>query len=256
MHPYTNLGGAGLVKSNARDMAQWLRFHLANGVIDGRKVLSEAALNETRQPHTILRLEGNTRESHPETNLYAYGLGWWIQDYRGELLVFHSGSLNGFRTQVALLPELKAGVVVMINVGRARAPVAARNAILDQIIGKGSRDWNAYFLALEKKIDEQAAQRRAASEAKRHRDTKPSRELAAYAGTYQSPAYGDAEVALVDGGLLLSWGRLRVPVTHWHFDAFQARDDGEGLNEQVLFTLGTDGNVKTMTLFDEEFEKK
>src|SRR5713226_3843387 len=44
----TNVAPAGSIKSSARDMAQWLRFQLANGVIDGKRLISEDALNETK----------------------------------------------------------------------------------------------------------------------------------------------------------------------------------------------------------------
>src|SRR5207244_5676608 len=43
----TNVGPAGAIKSSARDMAQWLRFQLANGTIGGKRLVSEQALNET-----------------------------------------------------------------------------------------------------------------------------------------------------------------------------------------------------------------
>jgi CubicO group peptidase (beta-lactamase class C family) len=45
---------AGGVSSSARDMAQWLRFELANGKYNGKQVVSEAALLVTRNPNLML----------------------------------------------------------------------------------------------------------------------------------------------------------------------------------------------------------
>lgn len=151
---YTNIGPAGQIKSSARDMAQWLRFQLAGGVIDGKRLISAAALDETHTPQTVIRLEGTALETALETNLESYGLGWTVQDYRGQLLVSHAGAINGFRTQVALLPKQNAGLVVMTNLGRGLANVALRNAILDRLLGGPTLDWNQHLLYVEQKSDE------------------------------------------------------------------------------------------------------
>lgn len=45
-------------------------------------------------------------------------------------------------------------------------------------------------------------------------------------------------------------------MTHFHYDTFNVSIPEDGLDEQVQFQLGPDGEVKTLTLFDEEFLKK
>jgi CubicO group peptidase (beta-lactamase class C family) len=256
MTDYGNIAPAGSIKSNARDMAQWLRFQLAGGVIDGKRLISSEALEETHMPQTVIRFEGTTRDANPETNMEAYGLGWVIQDYRGELLVSHAGALNNFRTQVALLPKRNAGIVLMTNMGRGYSLFALRNAVLDRLLGGATRDWNAHFLGLEKKIDDKVETDKNAREIKRHRDTKPSRELQAYAGTYESPAYGIVTIELKNGALVLHWNRLNVPLTHYHFDTFSATVPEDDLDEHVQFQLGADGEVRTLTVFGEEFLRR
>src|SRR5687767_4498890 len=83
---YASLGPAGAIKSSARDLAQWVRFQLAGGAIDGKRLLSEKALEETWKPHTVLPVSSETAEDNPVTNINTYGLGWRVQDYRGEML--------------------------------------------------------------------------------------------------------------------------------------------------------------------------
>src|SRR2546428_699647 len=61
MTDYSSIAPAGTIKSSVRDMAQWLRFQLAGGSIDGKRLLSAEALQETRTPQMIIRLEGATR---------------------------------------------------------------------------------------------------------------------------------------------------------------------------------------------------
>ncbi|HXG58448.1 MAG TPA: serine hydrolase [Thermoanaerobaculia bacterium] len=251
-----NLGPAGSIMSNARDMANWVRFHLGDGTFEGKKLVSAEALAETKTPHTIIRIEGSSRDVHPVTNILTYGLGWNVSDYRGELLVSHGGALNDFRTQVALLPKQKAGVVVMTNIDRGWGAIAIRNALLDLLVGRSDRDWSAHFLALDKRLIEEGEKAKREREAKRHRDTRPSREMEAYAGTYESPSHGAAAVVLENGRLILRWSRLEIPLAHWHYDVFRATTPDEEIDEEVVFRLDPEGNVKTLTMFEEEFVRK
>lgn len=253
---YNNIAPAGAIKSSARDLAQWLRFQLANGVIDGKRLVSEEALRETKSPQMVIPMEASTREVAPETNILTYGMGWNVQDYRGQLLISHGGALNYFRTQVALLPKQNAGVVTITNAGRGYGVIALRDAILDRLLGAQTRDWNKYLLDVEQRADAKDEAKKKEKEAKRHLETHPSRELAAYAGTYENAAYGKASVTLVNGALTLKYNRLEAPLTHVQFDTFNFSVPDEDLDEDVLFQLGTDGEVKTMKFLGEDFAKK
>ena len=44
---------AGGASSTVRDMTQWLRLQLANGRLDGRRVIDETALLQTHLPHIV-----------------------------------------------------------------------------------------------------------------------------------------------------------------------------------------------------------
>lgn len=249
------IGAGGAIKSSARDMANWLRFQLANGVFEGTQLVSAELLNETKAPHTTLRLENSTRDTHPESNVLTYALGWSVQDYRGELLVSHSGALNGFRTHVDLLPRRNTGFVVLSNLGRGMALVSLRNSLADMLTGKPSRDWNAYYLMVDRKADEKAEKEKAERKAKRKSGTSPSHSLDGYAGIYENRAYGRANVTLVNGGLVLQWNQLTIPLTHFHYDVFSAESEYDDVDEEVTFALGTDGDVASLTLFGESFRR-
>jgi hypothetical protein len=180
-------------------------------------------------------------------------MGWNVQDYDGQLLVSHAGAINGFRTQVALLPKQHAGIVVMLNAGRGYAGIAIRNELADMILGHPAKDWDALLLAADKKADDKAMARQQERQSKRLTDTHPSRDLLAYTGTYSHPAYGPVAVGLENGVLVLHWQRINTPLTHWQFDTFSALDDANDLDEQVTFHLGDDGTVASFTLWGEDF---
>ena len=251
----TTIGAGGAIKSNVRDMANWLRFQLADGSFEGKQLVDAALLAETKAPHTVIRVEGNTRELNPETHLMAYGMGWNVSDYRGELLVAHAGALNGFRTHAILLPKQKAGFVVMINLERGYSLYALRHAIADLLLGKPSpRDWNAHYLAFEKKTDEKSEKDKQERLARRAPETTPTRPLEEYAGEYHHGAYGPAKVTLANGALTLQWQRITAPLTHYHYDVFDT--NAEDVEETVTFTLDDEKKVKGLTLFGQRFEKR
>jgi CubicO group peptidase (beta-lactamase class C family) len=259
IQPYVdddNIAPAGAIKSSARDMARWVRFQLANGTIDGKRIVSAAALEETKMPQMVIRLEGDAKANNPETNVQAYAMGWNVQDYAGDLLIAHGGALNGFRAQVDLLPKRNAGFVVLINEGRGLATVALRNAIADLLLGRPPRDWDAYYLANDRRSDEKDEQRKRERQAKRRRDTHPTHPLADYAGTYENAGYGTATITVENDRLLLRWSRLALPLTHVHYDTFEAVSEAADVDEQVVFRLGSDGEVAGMTLFGEDFARR
>jgi CubicO group peptidase (beta-lactamase class C family) len=253
MRNYDALAPAGTIKSSAHDMAQWLRFQLAGGVIDGKRLLSQEAFDETHTPQTIIPIGPATRQLYPDTNFLNYGLGWNISDYHGELLVAHAGALNGFRTNVSILPKRNLGVVILENIGRGSALAALRSTILDRFLGAPQRNWNSDLLAMEKADIAKAEARNAEREAKRVTAPKPSHELAAYVGSYHNAGFGDLTLSITNDALVLHWQRLTLPLVHENYDTFSAIDRIEDIDEPVQFRLSPAGDVTGFTLFGEDF---
>ncbi|HEX8252818.1 MAG TPA: serine hydrolase [Thermoanaerobaculia bacterium] len=250
----TSLGAAGAIKSTARDLANWLRFHLAGGSFNYNQILDADALHETKMPQTVVRLENLTRELNPESNLLSYGLGWSVQDYRRELLISHSGALNGFRTRVALMPRRQSGFVVMINSDRGTALMALRNSLADMLSNKPSRDWNAYYLMVDRRADEKEERDRLDKRKSAPKDTRTSRPLDELAGEYENRAYGKATIAIVNGEPVFQWSRMSIPLQHLQYDTFTAYSEWDGVDEDVVFGV-ENGSVKTLTIFGQRFER-
>ena len=94
---------AGSISSTVVDMAKWLRFQLADGVVDGSRLISSEALAETWTPQIGIG------------NGVRYGLGWMVRDWQGQPLIEHGGNVVGFSAQVGLLPESDLGFVLLTN---------------------------------------------------------------------------------------------------------------------------------------------
>ncbi len=97
------IGAAATINSNVKDMARWLLFHLNKGTFKGKRLLSEANHQEMWSPQFPLGQD------------LDYGLGWFIRKWKGQLQVDHGGGIDGFNTQVAMLPEANLGFVLLTN---------------------------------------------------------------------------------------------------------------------------------------------
>lgn len=251
----TNVGAAGSMHASARDLSRWLLLQLSDGAVGDKRIISAESLAETHMPQTVIRVETSSKENNPETNMMAYALGWFAQDYRGEFLVWHTGSLNGFRAMTTLLPGRNIGFVILTNLGRTPPRVAIRANLVDLFTGKPKRDWNAYYLALEKKREDESAAKKKIAESMR-KNAPATHELAAYAGEYEHPAYGTATVTAQGNALTLSWTAMTLPLEHVHYDVFRAASEADDIDEEVTFAMDANGDIASMRIFGETFQRK
>lgn len=212
----TTVAPAGSMLSSAEDMARWLRFQLAGGMVDGTRLVAEEALLETRRPQMVLRPEGPLSVFYPDAERLAYAMGWVVSDYRGLTMVDHGGGIDGMTALVALVPERELGVAILANRQLATPPYPILYPVLDRLLGMEPVDRSAAFRAVA-----QRAAAMATSGPQRIEDAPPSREPDAYAGSYESGPLGRATVRAEDDGLVFELGSLTGSLEHWHHDTFR-----------------------------------
>ena len=223
--PYRNIdnaGPAGSINSNVIDMAKWIRFQLDSGKVGDKTLLSTGNFVETHMPHTIIRREGQARMSNPFTHYSSYGLGWFLEDYRGRELVHHGGNIDGMTALVGMMPEEDIGVVILSNMNGTPLPNILMRTIFDRYVGATGKDWSADL----RKTFEDGQKRARAAEAKRDsarmKGTTPSLALDKYAGTYHDSLYGTSTVKMENGHLVVHFGGFTGDLEHWHHDTFRA----------------------------------
>ena len=259
-----NCGAAGAINSSVADMARWLRMLLECG----RRGASGGA-GCVLKPDSIRRLwSAQIALGTPDppagleplrANFAAYGLGFGLRDYRGYKLVTHTGGLPGYVSQVALVPEARLGLVILTNQEQAGAFRAVMQGILDDYLGAPAPavDWTAAF---RKQADDEAARARAVvskAASARSAGGAPSLPLAAYAGRYRDPWYGDVTIVESGGTLVLDMTRTRgmqADLEHWQHDTFVARwreafmSDTQPADAYVSFALKPDASIERMTM--------
>jgi CubicO group peptidase (beta-lactamase class C family) len=232
-----NIAPAGSILSNARDMGQWLRFHMNDGVVDGKRLVSSAALRETHAPQ-ILMTGGGGGSANEFTNFSTYGMGWMIQDYRGELMWQHGGNTIGMTTAMGILPAKKIGVVILSNMDHTQLPALVMRYIFDRQLGVPVRDYVAETVA-------RAAQRRPSeATAEARASGPPLLPLSAYVGTFADSLYGEATVSLTDGHLEFRRGSQYGPLEYWNANNFRWRSNADlGLTPYIKFDISPDNRV-------------
>jgi len=182
----------------------------------------------------------------PEMVPIGYGLGWFTNMYRGQRMVSHGGNLNGVSTLVALLPDQRLGVTVLVNHGASELRDALTKAILDRFLGATDKDWTAEALARKTASESAEVAARANKGDTRVANTRPSHVLADYAGNYFDPGYGPLTISLRSNQLAGRFNDDSSALSHWHYDVFDAStDDVESiwLDGRVQFVTDLAGRI-------------
>jgi CubicO group peptidase (beta-lactamase class C family) len=249
-------GPSGAVISTAHDMAQWLRLQLGAGRHAGRRIIREDTFREMHVPHSPMRgSKGATswfrHLTASELKIDAdqsYALGWRVSRYRGRPMIWHGGTVSGFRTVVAFLPEER--IAVFVNGNReSLLPMAVALTVFDAHLGVADADWSAKFLE-ERRLQEAEAQEQDRQlAASRITGTRPSLALPRYAGNYADDGtFGSLEVRGKGRALSLKLGARSGSLEHWHLDRFRIHWDGlvpeEGFVSFTIDRAGTPSEIE------------
>ncbi|HZR04762.1 MAG TPA: serine hydrolase [Candidatus Udaeobacter sp.] len=234
---------AGGVSSSVNDVAKWVRLQLANGKFDGKQIVDEKALLETRHLNMLTGFS-------PFTGLPSfYGLGWNVNyDEQGRLHLNHSGAFAwGAATHVNLVPAEQLGIVVLTNAYPIGMAEALGTTFLDTALyGKPTQDWFAIF--------KQAFSNPAAvgtvlgfDYSKAPASPAPALTDRAYVGRYKNDYFGEISIIEKDGGLAIAPGprNKTFPMRHYARDTFTYETEGENAvgRSGVTCTIGPDGRA-------------
>jgi hypothetical protein len=180
-------------------------------------------------------------QKEPQITPADYGLGWFVDGYRGHRRVSHGGNIDGFSALVSMLPDDGIGMVVLTNLDATGLPeIVARHAA-DRLLGLEPIDWNAAALTRRAQGKEVAEKAEKKKETLRRPGTTPAHELDEYVGEYSNPGYGTIAVSAGgDGTLRIAFHGLSAPLSHWHYEVFRAgKNPGDPALEDMLMEFRT-----------------
>ena len=121
------VSGAGATISTVIDYTKWLRCLMTMS-----PPLSPAGHAALRFPRITLA-QMFSEAGFGEFDFYSLGLE--ISFYHGELLIWHTGGLPGFKTFMAFLPNMQWGVVTMANTVEGVADEILAFSLIDDLLG-------------------------------------------------------------------------------------------------------------------------
>src|ERR1041385_2351274 len=228
---------AGSVWSSVSDMSKWMRFVLDSGRVGDRRLIKAATFRELITPQIQAPMAEYPALALSRPDFFSYGFGWFIQDYAGQQVWMHTGSIDGQCAIIGLMPNQRLGVYVLENLDHAELRHALMYRAFDLYNGGPSRDWSAEVMALFAGMRQRAA---AAGPAAQRVERPASVAIEKYAGTFVDSAYGTVAVTNANGTL-----RARVvtdpeaDLDHWDVDVF--RTHAANPRDQIPLTFTPDG---------------
>ena len=249
------MGPAGSINSNLKDVSRWLIALLNGGRVDGKQVIPESVLKATIAPAIALPNAALEARGFGEMLNSVYGTGRWTASYRGHLLAYHGGDINGFHSQISVMPGDGIGVVVLV-IGDHCAPLynVVSFHVYERLLGLSETPWSERLLEVRKKGKQAGKEARAKAGAERVSGTKPSHPVEDYVGEFDHPAYGVVTISRKSEDLLFDFHKIRLPLTHFHYDRFDTPDDEQDGKWSVNFSTSPQGEVDKAVLSLDEAE--
>jgi len=140
-------GALGSIYSSAYDMSLWMLMQLNNGKYNDDLSQSLFSKNRQREMWKIHTLTNTSRNPRYNSHFAGYGLGWFLTDVNGNMIVSHTGGMPGMLSKVVMIPDMDLGVVVLTNTSNngAYAFMSITQTIIDSYLDVPEKDWTTYF---------------------------------------------------------------------------------------------------------------
>lgn len=239
----TFIADGGIV-SCVQDVAQWVRMFLNDGKLNDKTILSKETVEEIFTPAMVAKASFSEAPPINHSPSFSYSLGWENYQYRDQPVIEKGGALDGVRTVITLLPELKCGIVVFCNLNLSLYPEKVRAKFLELAAGPSTFD-------LQAEIDAQAdAISNLVSEPKIPENAIPiAHPLEAFTGRFNSPIYGKISIEKTGDHLTLFAGPagFQGTLTHYSNDTFLLSWPLVNFGfQEVTFTFGPEGQAKSV----------
>jgi len=108
---YYDVVPAGGINASISDMAKWLSALMGNHP----DLLSKSTIDQVFEAQIATPVRYRYFSRWPEVGKSYYGMGWRIVETGGDILIYHGGYVNGYRSEVAIFPKYQMGVCILTN---------------------------------------------------------------------------------------------------------------------------------------------
>lgn len=243
---------AGGVVSSAKDMSKWLITQLDSGrTPDQGRLFKPTATQELWKIIRPMPVGQEPEWLKPaQRHFSGYALGFRTYDYRQYQVIGHGGLLTGFVSQIAIVPDLRLGVVVLTNQLSTGAYMAIINYILDYNMKAAPFDWLAGY---KKEWDKSLVRRDSVQQSRKsivpNSDLHLSLPLEKYAGMYKDGLMGSIVISKGEKGLSMRFVKspmYEAELSHFHGDMFKVNYKNKNMGEGpfLSFSLNPDLSIR------------
>lgn len=239
--PWDRTGGfpaAGAVTSTAEDMTHWMIMFLNGGVYRGKQILQPKTVQALIRPSMVGEISFSEAPPIDENTGFDYSLGWNSYHYKGHHVIEKGGGLDGIRTLVTLIPDLKLGITILTNLNLTFLPEAIRARFLEVQLGKSDQDLQTAIHEKEKEVAKLLEK-----EPRPKNALPPGHSLDHYTGVFENDLYGSFRVFVKDDKLIVQagpslWTGTLTPFSNDTF-ILEWPTINSG-NQKATFTFGPD----------------
>lgn len=245
-------GPAGSINSNLTDMIKWLMLHLNKGKVNGKQIISEKTITELHLSQIPCQL---VPWKFDEIQFSSYGLGWFIESYRGKKHVNHGGNIDGFSSLISFLPDENLGVIILSNLNSPFWTIPINYSIYDRLLEDENIDWSERIKNEFSKMVKSIENTNESARKPQKENTKPAHSLDEYAGLFENPGYGTIKIERDDNILKLIYNSLEYILKHKCYDIFTITMM-EFYVITVTFNYDNNGDIKSVSIPFEQSVKE
>jgi CubicO group peptidase (beta-lactamase class C family) len=246
------MGPAGSINSNLTDMLKWLKLHLNKGKVNEKQIISEKNISQLHSPQVPCQL---FPWKFYEVQFSSYGLGWFIDSYRGKKHVNHGGNIDGFCSYTSFLPDENIGVVILSNLGTPISALPIAYYIYDKLLGYEYVDWNERIKRGATIMFNSIKNVNDAARKPQKENKNPSHSFEEYTGIYEHPGYGTLNIEIDKNSLKLTYNDLEFTLMHKCYDIF-TMTIMEFYVIPVTFNYDSNGSIKSVSIPFEQSVKE
>lgn len=109
---YYSVGPAAGVNASITDMGKWMQMLQTKSTL----MVSDSTMNEIFKPQiSMCTCESNFFAWEGRLEKASYGFGWRILEFNKNIIYYHGGNVNQYRSEIALDPDRKIGITILQN---------------------------------------------------------------------------------------------------------------------------------------------
>ncbi|NUS39118.1 MAG: serine hydrolase [Lysobacter sp.] len=245
--PAITSAAAGGIRCGLDDMLAWARNWLAPTPAQ-LQWLGPAQRAEMWQARTPMPISAR-RRAWDDTHYFAYAFGFRLADVDGAWTVSHTGTLSGMYSAMVLLPDRKAGFVMLTNGEADAARTVLTEVLLKHFTAPAkARSVESYADELAQAVAAKPAHAPVPDVSARHPASVAG--MRPWLGVWRDPWFGDVSVCPADGGV--EWRSRKSPRMHGQVSLLDGRHllhwDDPGVDVDAWLDFAGTGKARALRM--------